>query len=78
MVLNAQLNVLKTLAVDEKVKTVIQLMMNALEWRASIAAVRAHMALIHAVVSDDWWHDVTPYQQMEKPPSGDFDFKKLY
>lgn len=59
MVLNAQLNVLQTLAVDDKVKTVMQRVMNALELQASIPAVRAQMSLIQAVASDEWWHDVT-------------------
>jgi type I restriction enzyme R subunit len=59
MILSAQLNCLQMLAVDEKLRTVIQQIMMALEEQSNVPAIRAQMPLIQSVASDEWWEGVT-------------------
>lgn len=59
MILASQLSVLEILAVDEKLKTSIQTIMQALEEQSSIPAINKQMPLIQALAGEDWWQDVT-------------------
>lgn len=59
MILASQLSVLEVLAVDEKLKTSIQTIMQALEEQSSIPAINKQMPLIQALAGEEWWQDVT-------------------
>lgn len=59
MMISAQLSTLELLAVDEKIKTVVQKVMGLLEAQSNIPAIQKQMPLIQAVASDEWWQDVT-------------------
>ena len=47
------------LAVDDKIKSVIQKIMSALELQNNIPAIRAQMPLIQTVAGEEWWDGVT-------------------
>jgi type I restriction enzyme, R subunit len=59
MILSAQICTLQMLAVDEKIKSIIQKIMSALELQNNIPAIRAQMPLIQTVAGEEWWEGVT-------------------
>ncbi len=59
LVLRTQLAVLQALPDFAALKERIQTVASALEEQAAIPAIKAEMVLIQAVVSEEWWEDVT-------------------
>jgi len=59
LILAAQIGVLQTLAVDEKIQASIQKLMLALEEQSNIPAIKRQMELIQSLSGDQWWVNVT-------------------
>lgn len=59
LVLRTQLSILQALPDFASLKQKIQSIVSALEDQVAIPAIKAEIMLISAVVSDEWWGDVT-------------------
>lgn len=59
LVLRAQLAILQAKPDFSDLQAKIQAIASALEEQSAIPAIKAEMAFIQAVASDDWWDDVT-------------------
>ena len=59
LVLRTQLAILQAKPDFNSLREKIQAIASAMEEQEAIPAIKAHMLLIQAIASDEWWQDVT-------------------